>query len=85
LVALVALSEGARNYVSEEEEKVTPYMDDNDAMMKEISGEEKHAAKIIARLKTGLKVANAVKELGTGEWWDRGPVCDLKPMLAKFV
>ncbi|KAG6369558.1 hypothetical protein JVT61DRAFT_14261 [Boletus reticuloceps] len=78
LVALIALSEGARMYISEEEDNVTPYL-------KEILGEEEHAGRIVATLKSGLKVSDAVEELEKGEWWDRGPVCNLKSMLAKLV
>lgn len=84
-MALIALSEGARNYVSEVEDSVTPSLNEKDVMMKEMLGEQKHAGRIVASLKSGLKIADASKELGQGEWWDKGQVCDLRSMLAEFV
>ncbi|KAG6369562.1 hypothetical protein JVT61DRAFT_14270 [Boletus reticuloceps] len=85
LVALIKLSEAANDYVSQEEHSQTPCVNGKDAIMKEMLCEEKHAAKIIAKLKNGLNVTNAAEELGRGEWWDRGPVCDIRSLLVKLV
>ena len=78
------LSERSLHYVSTEEEKATASAHDSNAMMKEIDMERKRAVKITMELKKDLKVTDTAAELLKGQWWDRGPLCDLKDMLAKF-
>lgn len=70
-------------YVSDEEDSQTPSVNESDTMTKEIEGERKAAQKITTKLKKILDVTDAGEELGKGQWWDRGPSCDLKDALTK--
>lgn len=85
MIALIVMSEESQHYVSQEDDDVTPFLNDKDAMMIEISNEEKYARRIIVILKLALKVTDARAELGEGQWWDRGPVCDIKVVFANLL
>lgn len=71
-------------YISIEEDSVTPLVNESDAMMREINMECKAAEHVTMALKRGLKVTDVAEELEKGQWWDRGPSCDLKDMLASW-
>lgn len=69
-------------YIGAEEDSQTPSVVESDGMMNEIEMERKTAKRITSRLKKVLGVKNVAEELGKGQWWDRGPLCDLKDTLS---
>ncbi|KAI5984120.1 hypothetical protein F5J12DRAFT_899406 [Pisolithus orientalis] len=85
LLAMISLIESKKGkYKSAEDADHMPAMDERDNMRKEIANESEAAKKIILHLKKALQVMDAEKELETGSWWDRGPVCELFNIFEKY-
>ncbi|KAG9311146.1 hypothetical protein JVU11DRAFT_8209 [Chiua virens] len=87
ILALVAIYEKEEKHTTKEAQDTSPWMSEKDSMVQEMEEERKAAGAIVTKLKTGLKITDAMSELevGVDNLYDPGPTCRLATLLRGFA